>query len=77
MKVLESIKADSSLLVIPVIVLNGSSNPTDIRAAYRHQAAGYITKRSNLDEYFTAIRLVKELWFTVMKLPKTAQATRG
>ena len=42
--------------------------------AIQHQVAGYITKPADLDEYFTAIRLLKQLWFKVMTLPKTVKA---
>ena len=68
-EVLVRIKADATLDSIPVIVLTSSSNPTDVEAAYRLQVAGYITKYSELDRYFTAIRSLKELWFNVITLP--------
>jgi two-component system, chemotaxis family, response regulator Rcp1 len=67
--VLAMIKSDRSLMDIPVIVLTCSSNPQDVEDAYRNQAAGYITKPADLDEYFTAVRLLKQLWFNVMTLP--------
>jgi CheY-like chemotaxis protein len=73
-EVLATIKADASLMDIPVIVLTCSNNPTDVENAYHHQAAGYITKPAPLDEYFTAIRSLIQLWFNVMTLPKTARA---
>jgi CheY-like chemotaxis protein len=72
--VLARIKADPSLMDIPVIVLTCSSNLQDVEDAYRHQVAGYITKPSDLDEYFTAIRMLKELWFRVMTFPTRAKA---
>jgi chemotaxis family two-component system response regulator Rcp1 len=68
-EVLVRIKANATLDSIPVIVLTSSSNPTDVEAAYRLQVAGYITKYSELDRYFTAIRSLKELWFNVITLP--------
>ncbi len=68
-EVLARIKTDASLKSIPVIVLTSSSNPNDVEVAYRHQVAGYITKYSELDRYFTAIRSLKELWFNVITLP--------
>ena len=68
-EVLVRIKADATLDSIPVIVLTSSSNPNDVEAAYRLQVAGYITKYSELDRYFTAIRSLKELWFNVITLP--------
>jgi chemotaxis family two-component system response regulator Rcp1 len=73
-QVLATIKADEDLMDIPVIVLSSSSTPTDVEDGYRHQIAGYITKPAGLDEYFTAIRSLTQLWFNVMMLPKTARA---
>jgi CheY-like chemotaxis protein len=72
--VLATIEADTSLMDIPVIVLTCSSNPRDVEDSYLHQVAGYITKPSDLDEYFLAIRMLKELWFKVMTLPVQAKA---
>ena len=71
---LATIKADAELMDIPVIVLSCSSNPADVKDAYRRQAAGYITKSSDLGEYLTAIRSVRQLWFKVMTLPKAGRA---
>jgi chemotaxis family two-component system response regulator Rcp1 len=72
--VLATIKADENLMDIPVIVLTCSDNPADVEGAYQHQVAGYITKPSDLDEYFTAVRALKQLWFNVMTLPRRAKA---
>ena len=73
-EVLAAIKGDAKLKDIPVIVLTSSANPEDVEFVYRHQAAGYITKHADLDDYFTAIRLLKELWFNVMTLPEKDKA---
>jgi two-component system, chemotaxis family, response regulator Rcp1 len=72
--VLSTIKTDTGLMDIPVIVLTCSSSPQDVEDAYQHQAAGYITKPSDLDQYFSAVRMLKQLWFNVMTLPMTSKA---
>jgi two-component system response regulator len=74
-EVLATIKREENLKSIPVIVLTSSGNPQDVEHAYRHQAAGYINKNADLDKYFTAVSLLKELWFKVMTLPKKAAQT--
>jgi two-component system response regulator len=74
-EVLATIKSDAKLKDIPVIVLTSSTDPQDVEFVYRHQAAGYITKHVELDRYFTAVRLLKELWFNVMTLPEKATQT--
>jgi len=62
-QVLEEMKAAAHLKSIPVIVVSGSARLTDIARAYALQIAAYLVKPVNVDEYFTAIRALKELWF--------------
>ena len=62
-QVLEVMRANANLKTIPVIVVSGSARPSDIARAYDLQIAGYLVKPLNVDEYFTAIRALKELWF--------------
>jgi len=69
--VLQEIKTDPSLKTIPVIVVSGSDRPEDIAHAYDLGVAAYLVKPLNVDEYFIAIRAVKELWFNAVALPPT------
>ncbi len=72
------IKADSALTDIPVVVLSVSDNPQDIKDAYQLHAACFITKPSELEDYFSSVRLLKELWFRVAQLsPDTTGAAHG
>jgi len=73
-ELLAEIKSDELLLDIPVVVLSGSASPDDINYAYRHHAACYITKSAQLDQYFTTVRMLKELWFNAASFPKKATA---
>jgi CheY-like chemotaxis protein len=68
-EVLEEMKGDAQLRNIPVIVISGSDRAADIARAYSLQIAGYMVKPLNVDEYFTAIRALKELWFHNMVPP--------
>lgn len=68
-ELLGTIKADERLTAIPVIVLTSSCNPDDVNDAYRKHVACYITKPLDSDEYFSAIRCLKELWFNVVTFP--------
>ena len=45
-----------------------------MKDAYRHQVAGYITKPSDLDEYFLAIRMLKQLWFKIIDLSRESES---
>lgn len=71
-EVLSQIKREDDLADIPVVILTVSSNPEDVRNAYRNHAAGFITKSADKDQFFTAIRMLKELWLHVMTLPRHA-----
>ena len=74
-ELLAEMKSDTRLRSIPVVVVSGSRAATDIARAYDEQIAGYIVKGGPRDEYLTAIRAVKELWFhNVMLPPKNAQS---
>ncbi|MCU1336957.1 MAG: transcriptional regulator [Bryobacterales bacterium] len=70
-KVLAKMKADPDLRKIPVVVITGSENEKDLDRAYELQAAAYIVKPSDLDQYFAAIRSLKHLWNHVLFPPKT------
>jgi chemotaxis family two-component system response regulator Rcp1 len=68
-QVLAEMKADPELRRIPVVVMSSSSAEKDLARAYDAQISAYLIKPSNFDEYFNAIRAVKELWFHVVALP--------
>jgi CheY-like chemotaxis protein len=63
LRVLETIKADPGLKTIPVVVVSGNIHEGDIRRAYELQASAFVMKAPEVDEYFAAIRSLKELWF--------------
>jgi chemotaxis family two-component system response regulator Rcp1 len=74
-QVLTEMKADARLRSIPVVVVSGSRSQSDVARAYEAQIAGYIVKGAPKDQYFTAIRAVKELWFhNVVFPPKSAKS---
>ena len=73
--VLMAMKADDKLKHIPVLVISGSDNPTDVDWAYSHQVSTYLKKPADLDQYFTMVRAIKELWFRFAALPRVANAT--
>ncbi|HEV8412836.1 MAG TPA: response regulator [Bryobacteraceae bacterium] len=62
-QVLEAIKGDPELRNIPVVVVSGSDREADISRAYGLQASAFVVKPSEVDEYFAAIRSLKQLWF--------------
>lgn len=66
---LAAVKQDDALCDIPVVVLTTSDVAHDITAAYRLQAAGYITKPVDLEQFALAIRTIGDYWFSVVQLP--------
>jgi CheY-like chemotaxis protein len=62
-QVLEAIKGDPELRNIPVVVVSGSDREADISRAYGLQASAFVVKPLEVDEYFAAIRSLKQLWF--------------
>ena len=61
--VLETIKADPLLRNIPVVMVSGNIHEGDIKRAYELQVSAFVMKPPEVDEYFAAIRSLKELWF--------------
>ena len=63
LEVLEEIKADPGLKDIPVVMVSGNIHDGDIKRAYELQASSFLMKPLEVDEYFAAIRSLKQLWF--------------
>jgi two-component system, chemotaxis family, response regulator Rcp1 len=68
-EVLAAMKADPALRRIPVVAISGSRSEIDIARAYDEQISAYLVKPPGVDEYFAAIRSLKELWFHAAALP--------
>jgi len=68
-EVLKEIKNTSRLKRIPVVILTGSKSQEDILKAYDAHANCYITKPSELSEYFEAIQSLGDFWFDFVRLP--------
>jgi len=62
-------KADDRLKSIPVLVISSSENPADVNRAYASQASVYLRKPADLDQYFTMVRAIKDIWFRFAILP--------
>jgi two-component system, chemotaxis family, response regulator Rcp1 len=67
--VLEAMKTDPVLRGIPVVVISGSSREIDIARAYDAHISAYVVKPLGVEEYFAAIRSLKELWLHAATLP--------
>jgi len=68
-EVLATLKADTTLKHIPVVVLTTSSAEVDILKSYQLHANCYITKPVDLEQFVSVVRSIDEFWLTVVKLP--------
>ncbi|MFI7235582.1 response regulator [Streptomyces cyaneofuscatus] len=71
-QVLEQIKGDPELSLIPVVVLTTSSAEEDILRSYKLHANAYVTKPVDLDQFIAAVRQIDEFFVTVVRLPRRA-----
>lgn len=67
--ILAEIKADESLMAIPVLILTMSSADADILSSYQLRANCYITKPFDLDGYTKVVQSVDNFWFSLAQLP--------
>jgi two-component system, chemotaxis family, response regulator Rcp1 len=71
-EVLQEMKADASLRHIPVVVLTTSSSDQDIAHCYRQRANAYITKPSDLDDFFEVVKVIDRFWSAAATLVRGA-----
>ena len=69
-EVLEEIKTDDKLRHIPVVVLTGSKDDSDIFESYDHYANACMGKSINFDKFRENIRSFRNYWFNNVILPK-------
>ncbi|WP_243371651.1 response regulator [Geotalea sp. SG265] len=69
-EVLEEVKSDPDLKIIPVVVLTTSESEEDVRNSYGSHANCYITKPMELDQTYRTIQGIQDFWFGTVRLPK-------
>ena len=68
-EVLQEIKNDEQLKMIPVVVLTTSKAEEDVLKAYGQHANCYITKPVDFSEFASVIKSIERFWFAVVTLP--------
>ena len=68
-EVLAELKEDPDLHLIPVIVLSTSAAEQDVLRSYDLNAACYITKPIDLDEFISVVRSIESFWLSIVRLP--------
>jgi chemotaxis family two-component system response regulator Rcp1 len=69
-EVLEKLKKDVKLKLIPVVVLTTSENTDHIKRAYELGANSYLTKPIEFVKFLETIGALGNFWFMVVKLPR-------
>ena len=69
-EVLQEVKNDPNLKMIPVVVLTTSKAEEDVLKAYGHHANCYITKPVDFVEFAAVIKSIEQFWFAVVTLPE-------
>lgn len=68
-EVLRSIKADTSLQHIPVLMLTTSALPSDIQDSYRLGCSSYILKPADIPQFSSLLAQLLHYWTAVATLP--------
>ena len=68
-EVLKYIKSSDLLRHTPVIMLSTSCSEKDINLSYQNYANCYITKPSEVSDFFEIINAIENFWFSTVKLP--------
>jgi len=68
-EVLEKIKNDKELKMIPVVMLTTSSSASDILKSYGNHANCYITKPVEIDDFMSTVSGIEDFWISIVQLP--------
>ncbi len=68
-EVLEELKRDPDLKVIPVVVLTTSRSEQDVLRSYQLHANCYITKPVDFTQFMGVVKAIEHFWLTVVTLP--------
>ena len=69
-EVLEEVRCDEDLRLIPIVILTSSEAEDDIRRAYELGANCFVTKPADLDEMVSVVQAINHFWITIAKLPR-------
>jgi len=69
LEVLQQIKSDEKLRMIPVVVLTSSKEETDMVASYKLGVNGYVVKPVDFHEFVNAIRELGVFWAIINEPP--------
>ena len=73
-QLLEIVKQDAELKLIPALMLTSSSAPKDVKQCYERYANGYVVKPFDAPVFMNAVQEVVKFWGTRIRLPSRASA---
>ena len=68
-EVLKKIKENEKTKFIPVVMLTTSSSIKDINSTFANYANSFISKPSDISDFFQTIKSLSNYWFEACKLP--------
>ena len=71
-EVLQELKSDPSLKLIPIIVMTTSSADKDVLQSYALNANCFITKPVDFQQFVDVVRSIERFWLSVVTLPPVA-----
>ncbi len=69
-EVLDELKQDPDLKVIPVVVLTTSRSEQDVLRSYQLHANCYITKPVDFTQFMKVVQAIESFWLTIVTLPR-------
>ena len=69
-EVLEEVRSDEDLRLIPIVILTSSEAEDDIRRSYELGANCFVTKPADLDEMVRVVQAINHFWITIAKPPR-------
>jgi len=69
LEVLAEIKQHPDWRRIPVVIMTGSSDETNIIGAYNKHANCYINKPIDIHKFIEVVRSIEDFWLSVVRLP--------
>jgi chemotaxis family two-component system response regulator Rcp1 len=68
-EVLQDIKQDEALQIIPVVILSTSANDEDILRSYQSRVNCYLVKPISLDEFVAVVKSIEQFWLQTVRFP--------
>lgn len=68
-EVLAAVKSDSSLKLIPVVILTTSADEHDVLRSYNLNANCYVTKPLDVHQFIQVVELISTFWVAAVRLP--------